>query len=158
MGCDIHSMIERRAVKPHPREDPNLNEEDAYWGWWINSGDPDIDRCYELFEILAGVRGSPQRAISKPRGIPSDATPQMKAWYFAWKEDAHSASYVTLAEIASYTNSPAFKEVSEYTKGEIKKIIKEMRRHMKGMPTIEGIGGRRIKDENTVRLVFFFDN
>ncbi len=153
MGCDIHAMIERRAIKNNPEEG-----EDPYYSWWINSGDPDFDRDYGLFEILAGVRGSKDRAISEPRGLPNNTCREMGHLHAAWGEDAHSASYLTLAEIVSATNSDTFKEANTYTQKTIRDLIEEMRHHMKLMPTTEGIGGRRVKDETAIRLVFFFDN
>lgn len=58
MGCDIHCYIEYK--KP---------DSDRWYsfGRSINPG-----RWYTLFERLAGVRGEPEKAIVKPRGIPDD--------------------------------------------------------------------------------------
>jgi hypothetical protein len=148
MGCDIHAMIERRATHKGDSGEPEL------WPWWINSGDPDLNRDYTLFGILAGVRDDSVTPISEPRGIPEDASSVMKAWHESWGVDAHSASFVTLSELVSYDMSA----VDEWGRKAIKNLIRQMRVHMKGMPTIAGIGERRVKDESVVRLVFFFDN
>lgn len=56
MGCDIHAMME-------------VNDRNI----WLNGGDPDISRNYDIFSLLAGVRGT-HVPISEPRGIPENAS------------------------------------------------------------------------------------
>ena len=64
-------------------------------------------RNYDLFAILANVRNpmravEPFRIISKPRGFPEDACPEMRSYYEVHKYDAHDASWLTLAEIVEF--------------------------------------------------------
>lgn len=114
MGCDIHALIERRT---NP------------WGdyvEWLDSGDPDIGRDYEMFGVLAGVRNYAEAPpVAEPRGLPA-----FKGWgeysdgerYIRWDhesdeekpcrameqmaerygQDGHSHSWLTLAEIKAY--------------------------------------------------------
>lgn len=147
MGCDIHAMIERRAFwVSGPDKTPEFKP------WWINCGDPDLDRDYQLFGVLAGVRDRDVPMISSPRGMPEDACSAMRAWNEGF--GGHSASYVTLAEL----DTADLRGVDPFTKKTIRRLVREMRKHMKGMPTIEGIGNRQVADETMVRLVFFFDS
>lgn len=96
MGCDIHAMIERRTV-PYPDSSPGYVR-------WANAGEPDVDRNYQVFAVLAGVRAERDDwpKISAPRGIPSDACGAMASWHSEWEADAHSASWVTLAEMKAF--------------------------------------------------------
>lgn len=107
MGCDIHALIERRS--PHR---------------WLNSGDPDIGRNYEIFAVLAGVRNYEGiTPIAEPRGLPAfkgwERFSDGEAWLSfnsyeeqpcremvqmaeRYGEDGHSASWLTLAEIKAF--------------------------------------------------------
>lgn len=107
MGCDIHALIERKVGNS-----------------WLDSGDPDIGRNYEMFAALAGVRNRDGIVpIAEPRGLPG-----FKEWatygggerHIRWEdwsakpcramenmaeemgEDGHSASWLTLAEIKAF--------------------------------------------------------
>jgi hypothetical protein len=111
MGCDIHAIIERREVwKDH--------EGKEYMRRWRNAGEPRLERNYEVFAALADVRNRTGIApIAPPRGLPGvvgiddgeftgdfDEHPcsVFEAYYLSWKYDAHSASWLTLAEIKAY--------------------------------------------------------
>lgn len=62
MGCDIHAYLEYTSKEAGDSGD--------YWsgfGGCINPG-----RNYDLFTLLAGVRGDAKEAVIPPRGIPSD--------------------------------------------------------------------------------------
>lgn len=109
MGCDIHAIIERKAERE-----------------WLNSGDPDLGRNYELFAALAGVRNRDGIVpVAEPKGIPgfmsfqtfSDGDRWVKwergSWEFrpcrefermmeVYGEDGHSGSWLTLAEVKAY--------------------------------------------------------
>lgn len=106
MGCDIHAIVERKGE----------------YGRWINSGDPDVGRNYELFAALAGVRNSYGIVpVAEPKGMPGyegwHARPDGDGWgtwgddapnyeyreYFErWRHDEHSASWLSLAEMKAY--------------------------------------------------------
>lgn len=86
MGCDIHAMKESRE---------NF--------WWKNEGEPDIDRDYELFAVLAGVRDRYGiEPVAEPKGVPEDASTEYLALYEYEGADAHTPSYLSLAELKGY--------------------------------------------------------
>lgn len=84
MGCDIHAMIERK-----------IN------GFWVNAGNPDLHRDYELFALLADVRNHDNKIIpiSKPKGAPDNCCDEFSTWLASWDADAHSISYLSLNEL-----------------------------------------------------------
>ena len=83
MGCDIHMNIEVKTDN----------------GWELYSK-PNVERFYMLFAKLANVRNNfGIQPISEPRGIPDDASYLVKKSYESWKDDAHSASFITCEEI-----------------------------------------------------------
>ncbi len=125
MGCDIHALIEQRDTKY-----------DWDWANWINRGDPEIDRDYKMFSILANVRNSSSIPfISYMRGVNDDSCYAFKHWRDG-DSDAHSTSWVTLEEMKEYSK----KQNSDYLDELIKKL--------------ESFDA---KPEN-IRIVFFFDN
>ena len=46
MGCDIHALVERRQTHGSHMPDDLRYE-------WLNAGDPDLGRDYEMFAALA---------------------------------------------------------------------------------------------------------
>ena len=82
MGCDIHLHIE---VK--------IN------GKWEHYAAPSVDRWYELFGKLAGVRDKTARPIVEPKGFPSDASVTTAFDYARWQTDAHTPSWLNEKEI-----------------------------------------------------------
>ena len=81
MGCDIHVHIEYK-----------IN------GEWHHYAAPSVERWYDLFSIMAGVRGQFD-PIVPPRGVPHDATFFTKWEYEYCGTDAHNASYLIDDEI-----------------------------------------------------------
>ena len=84
MGVDIWTYVE---VERYGRWQPVYALDDWYEG-----------RCYQLFGMLAGVRGG--EALWEPRGVPEDATAHVRD---QWGEGngVHSASWLTLKELLS---------------------------------------------------------
>lgn len=82
MGCDIHMHIE---VK--------LN------GEWHHYGSPNTPRAYRLFEIMAGVRGDDGKAVSLPKGMPSDPSAMTNLCFDYDGADGHSHSWLSRDEI-----------------------------------------------------------
>lgn len=82
MGCDIHLHIEIKLG-----------------GRWEHLGHPNVGRNYELFAVMAGVRGD-EKPIAPPRGLPSDASVVTKFDFANWESDAHTPSYLNAEEIA----------------------------------------------------------
>lgn len=89
MGCDIHSNAERR------------NET----GEWVRIPDlaPFDSRCYGTFGFLADVRNySEVPPIAERRGIPDDVSKEVAKDYEGWSCDAHSASWLSVAELEAF--------------------------------------------------------
>lgn len=114
MGCDIHALIERRVERFKARDDRPASYR------WLNSGDPDIGRNYEMYAVLAGVRNSDDIVpIAEPRGLPSfkgwerfsdgERLEQMAERY---DSDGHSHSWLTLAEIKAYDTEQEIEDQS----------------------------------------------
>ena len=114
------------------------DDEDPYWDCEVYYR----DRNYKLFEILAGVRGDEDNAISLPRGIPRDASFGYKTMVKQWSSDGHSHSYYTLTELLEIDWDKYDNVYSNFDS------IKNSLERMKSI------------DSNTdnVRAVFFFDN
>lgn len=121
MGCDIHMHVECKR-----RGEWVLHSEDIY-----------DCRNYELFGILAGVRGSSE-PISYIKGLPSDVTDDVKSLYDSWEGGAHSASWLTFNEIY---NSRFY-----YENASLQHISFDMRR------------AKREAQAEDVRIVFWFDS
>lgn len=84
MGCDIHSHAEKQDS-----------------GRWVSLDVEAFDaRDYGFFGWLAGVRNySGLAPLAACRGFPSDASRNAVKSYDAWSGDAHSASWVSVAEL-----------------------------------------------------------
>ena len=114
MGCDIHLSVERKnpltgcweLVSPEglaPQTD--WEKKNNRWDWYGG-------RNYGLFSILANVRngygfggvdtGDGYRPISKPKGVPVDASAKYKKEVNRWGVDGHSHSYLTLQDLLDY--------------------------------------------------------
>jgi len=89
MGCDIHSFAEKK---------------DEVGNWEVIPDFEPFDwRSYGLYGWLADVRNySGLTPISKPRGFPSDASFEVKDDYETWDCDAHSASWLSVAELLAF--------------------------------------------------------
>lgn len=88
MGCDIHCFAERKDSSGNWSVMPEI----APFNW----------RNYGLFGFFAGIRNySEITPASTPRGIPGDASIEVKEAYDAWRGDAHSASWLSVQELAT---------------------------------------------------------
>jgi hypothetical protein len=94
VGCDIHYVWEVKRD-----------------GKWVEAPtQPELDRNYRLFSVLANVRngygfagsdtGDRITPIAMPRGMPGDSTLEANAK--EWDCDGHSHSWLTLAEMLAY--------------------------------------------------------
>lgn len=101
MGCDIHVYLEKKADEKYNiwkqvklyRVSPYSHE--------LEVADPYVGRNYDLFSILAGVRGW-LKPLETPRGLPhdlSDGVEKEKAW---WGEDSHTHTWYDLHELYLY--------------------------------------------------------
>jgi len=82
MGCDIHLHIEAK-----------VNER------WEHYAAPHVNRWYQLFAWMAGVRGEPSEAIVVPRGAPQDASILTQILRKDYGSDGHSDSWLDHNEI-----------------------------------------------------------
>lgn len=115
MGCDIHLYVEKNnngiwsAVDKFARDEP---DEPGQEGYLHASSEFYEGRNYNLFSILADVRNGSGFAgvktgdgfvpIAEPRGIPDDASDEIKAISAQWDCDGHSHSHHTLRELLDY--------------------------------------------------------
>jgi hypothetical protein len=84
MGCDIHSYAEKQDGGDWTGLDVEAFER----------------RDYRFFGWLANVRNySDMTPIAAGRGFPADASAKVANHYDDWSGDAHSASWVSVAEL-----------------------------------------------------------
>lgn len=133
MGCDIHLFLERKnnngkwydanmyrrnaykTMNPEETTEPDFERFDFYNG-----------RNYDLFAILADVRNYGFiKPISKPRGLPVNASKEIKDELWEWGGDVHSVSYLTLKELLDVR--PLYQEIkcSGFIKIEDAKLLDE---------------------------------
>lgn len=110
MGCDIHLYVEKKIDGQWISQDKWTKDDDSIS---VSYGDRFYgDRNYDLFAILADVRngygfagietGEGFNPISKPKGVPGDASQQYLKVVEQWDCDGHSHSYFTLRELLNY--------------------------------------------------------
>lgn len=83
MGYDIHDYVEVWDGQQWTWM------QDPLWETW--RGEPTchpLDRCYDLFGFLAGVRATYMPYIHAPRGLPRDLSPELKREFgFTFPDD-----------------------------------------------------------------------
>jgi hypothetical protein len=82
MGCDIHMFIE---YSPY--------EGQGGRSWRSMGGRYNPGRDYDMFEVMAGVRGD--AAVFEPRGVPEGHLSWEAADYLKEDTDLHSHSWLT---------------------------------------------------------------
>ena len=134
MGCDIHAFIEVKIDNK-----------------WHHHGEVDIDRNYELFGLMAGVRYAHDDMIDYPRGLPNDTTCMTGIHYETWNGEAHSASYLTMDEMIY---------VEKYESYYIQKYIPAFSVFYCSLEELRDDYDMKIGEYviEGVRLVFWFDN
>ena len=114
---------------------PNLYTDTPYDG-----------RNYEVFGVLAGVRGGENGVIDYPRYLPNDVSEEIKNEHERWDLDAHSATYYTLDELLD----------SDYRKMSVGELA-EMRLKYFFIDVLDSC--LKLTDNpSDFRLVFWFDN
>ena len=136
MGCDIHLFTEIK-----------IN------GKWITHSIPRADRNYELFELMAGVRGENSKAIVEPKGLPNDMGEITSMYAKHWEGDSHTGSWFNAQEICIL-----YKEIRS------KKIIRgaiglDLCGYFFGGDWSEFVEYRETlpKEVEDIRFVFWFD-
>jgi hypothetical protein len=97
MGCDIHAHAEKRNAS----------------GKWerLTIPEPFDWRSYGLFGFLADVRNySAVPPIAPRRGLPSDASADVRHDSEEWAGDGHSHSWLSLEEILSFNYDAAMED------------------------------------------------
>jgi len=142
MGCDIHLHIE---VK--------LN------GNWEHWGNPNIDRDYRLFAVMAGVRNNYKIIpISEPKGLPNDLTRITQYASDYEGIDGHNYSWLNSKEIVkleAYVRRIANKE-NRWWDLEAHILHSYLLGNLFG--GIETYPEDRPKEITDVRFIFWFDN
>lgn len=94
MGCDIHIWAERKTDEGYETiKGVQFAEGAAPFDW----------RSYGMYGFLADVRNySGVPPIADRRGFPDDASGIITGDYDDWSGDAHSASWLTVAELAAF--------------------------------------------------------
>lgn len=122
MGCDIHMHVECKHDGVWKRHNVEIYD----------------GRDYELFGILAGVRGI-LTPISYPKGLPVDVSNEVLQDHDFWEDSGrHSASWLTFDDV---WNSRLY-----YDNHSFQRIAFDMLRI------------QREKQAEDVRIVFWFDS
>lgn len=88
MGCDIHIYAEKKYG-------------DEFVA--IPNFEPFGDRSYGVFAFLACVRNySGVEPIAEARGLPADASNDVRTEYQQWEGNAHTPSWLLVSELASF--------------------------------------------------------
>jgi hypothetical protein len=151
MGCDIHAHVEIR-----------------YNGNWEHYAMPSIDRWYELFGIMAGVRGG-SKPIVEPKGLPEDMSTVTRLDWEKWGVDAHTPSWFNEEEIDQLSEWLKQKEQEDERNGELANTLRYDLEY--GILNKTYIFGNSLtafkhyddteylpKGCDAVRLIFWFDN
>lgn len=149
MGCDIHCHVERKNANGKWEKVPNLR--------------PFAHRRYGVFGFLAGVRNySGLTPIAKKRGIPKDVSLEVAEDYKSRSSDAHSASWLSVAELAAFDYEAQCEDRRVMRNGDggctcnpgegIQQTYREFlgREFFEDLQKLQAVGGQRI--------VFWFDN
>ena len=107
---------------------------------------PYDSRNYEVFGVLAGVRGEENGVIDYPRYLPEDVSEEIKNEHERWDLDAHSTTYYTLDELLD----------SKYRKMSVVELA-ELRLKYFFIDVLDSC--LKLTDNpSDFRLVFWFDN
>ena len=115
MGCDIHVYTEVKKDGQWvstDRWETETNDDGSERVYRPYESSIYSERNYDLFAILADVRNGVGFAgcdtgegfvpISSPKGMPENASVEVKNVAESWDADGHSHSWVTLAELLAY--------------------------------------------------------
>lgn len=140
MGCDIHIVLEQKSGCKWIGIDTFAGHESCYGKGWTS---PAVtSRNYELFAVLAGVRGEGPT----PRGLPDFPSDTSALLLSEWGQDAHSVSWLPLDEAAQAWLASDHAKPEDFA-------LKFPESHYFGVD----ISDDR-KDAENYRIVFWFDN
>jgi len=95
MGCDVHFYIEYRCGNGMPWQADDHHVVNKHGSIASVSA---TGRNYNLFSLLAGVRGRSKGNFRRPLNLPDDVTDVIYKASEGWSTDAHSHSYMSLDE------------------------------------------------------------
>lgn len=99
MGCDIHVHVEVR---------------DRGHGEWAYYDELDVGRDYELFGLLAGVRGTEFDCQINPRGLPRDASEETRIAHADYHDSAHTESCIYGDEFLGMKGAKVRRKISPF--------------------------------------------
>jgi hypothetical protein len=112
MGCDIHIIAEVREGgkwEANTKEVFSLDDFDKEYFKKDKGVKPFDWRSYSMFAFFAGVRNYDHcDPISEPRGIPDDASEEVKGMETFWSGDGHSHSWLSLKELLEFDYDKTF--------------------------------------------------
>jgi hypothetical protein len=170
MGCDIHAHVEQRdqatgqwrkvtdlfPLDDFDRKFYGKEMGDEPFGW----------RNYGMFGFFADVRNYSHSPVLAPcRGVPDDASPEVRDDWEEWGVDAHSATWYSVAELLAYdydqviwdrrvtkgNNGAALAEEGEGTHPTMREFLGPA--YFAHLRILAGLGGPQ-----DVRVVMWFDN
>lgn len=162
MCCDIHSFAEVRKNGKWEKVGDVFPLGDWSRNYFKKDfGDRPINwRDYSLYGWLADVRNySCVPAISQPRGIPDDVSPEVAQEINNWADDGHSHSWLSLSELLAVDyekvlnprNGAAFADEGEGMHITLREHLSE--RYFRVLETLKTLGS-----PDDVRIVFWFDS
>jgi hypothetical protein len=143
MGCDIHAHVELKLA-------------DGRWHHWTA---PHIDRNYNLFTKMAGVRafGDEIVPIDQPRGLPCNVSETTRLMRENYGSDGHSDSWLSLDELkvleAWWNDHTKPYQAERFVHGRVFELA-IMGNYLAG----NGVTDELPKGVQDVRIVFWFDN
>ncbi len=159
MGCDIHSMAERKSATGYEAI-TDVPFEEGYrtpFDW----------RSYGMFGFLADVRNySDVPPIAARRGWPANASDGAQEEFDTWRGDAHSPSWIGVDELIAFNYDQPVED---------RRVTRRTAWGLDGGCTAEPGDGQmttyreflgpqffrdldRLKEADASRVVFFFDN
>ena len=111
MGCDIHVYLEKNVDEKYDIwQRVGLYRIDEY-DKNIKVVDPYNCRNYDLFAILAGVRGQKDALVS-PRGLPKNLSQEVEKEEKWWEGGYHTPTWYDLSELYLYRKM--YKDKEDY--------------------------------------------
>ncbi|MFJ2399283.1 hypothetical protein ACIOTI_42035 [Streptomyces sp. NPDC087843] len=157
MGTDIHGFIEVRNSYMDSSEPDDDDELFTRWHPAIALDHVYKARSYAAFGCLFGVRGGSFEPLAAQRGFPLDAS-RAATRAFEWeREDSHSPSWISWAELEEDWNST--ESIAGPSAPEPRLTRREVMRDedWSDVWSVMAVLAKRHGAEN-VRLVVWFDN
>lgn len=158
MGCDIHCYIEYKndngewvfANPDFKNYKHDNNGWDAIDGFFT-------DRDYNLFSLLAGVRGG-WDAMKEPCGFPNDATEEVSMVYTEYGDDAHTTTWYDVRELQLLVELTAQKFKNMDGLDDYENPIPSLQRFYTIVDYILDMNGVYYPKIGEARVIMWFDN